>query len=63
MQRVDRYGMQTFFEWLSDLDILTRLWLVETYFSFEPSQYNQLFDDELQKMSASSPDAGKPWNG
>jgi hypothetical protein len=30
--------------------------LIETYFSFDPPQYNQLFDDELQKLSASSPE-------
>ena len=48
--------MQTFFEYLSDLDILTRLFLIETWFSFDPVQYNQLFDDELSKISASSPE-------
>lgn len=48
--------MQTFFEYLSDLDILTRLFLIETWFSFDPAQYNQLFDDELSKISASSPE-------
>jgi hypothetical protein len=48
--------MQTFYEYLSDLDLLSRLWLIETYFSFDPPQYNQLFDDELGKLSASSPE-------
>jgi hypothetical protein len=51
--------MQTFHEWLSCLDILVRLRLVETYFTFDPAQYNQLFDDELQKVSASSPEHGE----
>ena len=48
--------MRTFYEYLSDLDLLSRLWLIETYFSFDPAQYNQLFDDELQKLSVSSPE-------
>ena len=48
--------MRTFYEFLSDLDLLSRLWLIETYFSFDPLQYNQLFDDELSKISASSPE-------
>ncbi len=47
--------MQTFFEWLANHDILARLWLIETYYSFDPSQYNQLFDDELSKVRASDP--------
>jgi len=40
--------MRTFYEFLSDLDILSRLWLIETYFTFDPAQYNRLFDDELR---------------
>ncbi len=48
--------MKTFFEYLAHLDLDTRLWLIETWFSFEPSQYNRLFDDELGKISASSPE-------
>ena len=48
--------MKTFYEFLSDLDLLSRLWLIETYFSFDPAQYNQLFDDELSKISATSPE-------
>jgi hypothetical protein len=48
--------MKTFFEYLTDLDLQTRLWLIETWFSFQPAQYNQLFDDELNKLSASSPE-------
>jgi hypothetical protein len=51
-----RYGMKTFLEFLSDLNLLSRLWLIETYFSFDPAQYNQLFDDELKKLSVSSPE-------
>ncbi len=37
--------MKTFYEWLA-----------EVYFSFNPAQYNQLFEDELEKVSASSPE-------
>ncbi len=48
--------MTTFYEWLSDLDILSRLWLIETYFTFHPAQYNQLFNDELAKLSLPSPE-------
>ena len=48
--------MRTFYEFLSDLDLLSRLWLIETYFTFDPAQYNQLFDDELGKLSVSSPE-------
>ncbi len=48
--------MRTFYEFLSDLDLLSRLWLIETYFSFDAGQYNQLFDDELGKLSVSSPE-------
>ena len=46
--------MRTFYEFLSDLSF--RLWLIETYFSFDAGQYNQLFDDELGKLSVSSPE-------
>ena len=28
----------------------------KTYYSFDPPQYNQLFDDELQRLSVSSPE-------
>jgi len=48
--------MKTFFEWLFDLDFQHRLWLIENYFTFDPAQYNRLFDDELAKLSASSPE-------
>ncbi len=48
--------MRTFKEYFSDTDLLSRLWLVETYFSFDPAQYNQLFDDELRKLSATAPE-------
>lgn len=34
--------MQTFWQWLSQLK--------ETYFTFDPKQYNRLFDDELEKL-------------
>jgi len=46
--------MRTFLEFLSDLSF--RLWLIETYFTFDPAQYNRLFDDELGKLSVSSPE-------
>jgi hypothetical protein len=48
--------MRTFHEFASDLALRSRLWLLETYFSFDPAQYNQLFDGELRKLSASSPE-------
>ena len=48
--------MRTFYEYLSDLDLLTRLWLIETYLVSIPAEYNQLFDDELAKLSVSSPE-------
>ena len=48
--------MRTFYEYLTDLDLHSRLWLIETYFSFDAGQYNQLFDDELGKVSVSSPE-------
>ena len=48
--------MRTFYEYLADLDLHSRLWLIETYFSFDAGQYNQLFDDELGKVSVSSPE-------
>ncbi len=46
--------MRTFLEFLSDLSF--RLWLIETYYTFDAAQYNQLFDDELGKLSVSSPE-------
>ena len=39
--------MITFIEWC---DLFDRLRLIETYFSFDPGQYNQLFNDELEKV-------------
>jgi hypothetical protein len=42
--------MQTFWEWLSQLRLLARLrFLGETYFTFDPKEYNELFDKELEK--------------
>ena len=46
--------MRTFYEFLSDLSF--RLWLIETYYTFDPAQYNRLFDDELGKLQASAPE-------
>ena len=56
MAATDKYRMQTFFEWLDTSNTLARLRLIETYFTFNPAQYNQLFDGELQKLSVSSPE-------
>ena len=38
--------MQTFVEWLSDLNRPT---LSETYYGLDPAQYNRLFDEELER--------------
>ena len=46
--------MRTFCEFLSNLSF--RLWLIETYYTFDAAQYNRLFDDELGKLSVSSPE-------
>ncbi len=48
--------MRTFLEFFSDLDILSRLWLIENYYTFDAGQYNQLFADELGKLQASAPE-------
>jgi len=40
--------MQTFYEWLSQLNLLRRL--DETYYSFNPAEYNRLFDEELRQV-------------
>jgi hypothetical protein len=48
--------MKTFYEWLNNAELLHRLWLIETYFTFDGGQYNQLFEDELAKLSAWSPE-------
>jgi hypothetical protein len=42
--------MTTFHERLINLDIVSKLRLLETYFTFDPAQYNQLFADELEKL-------------
>jgi hypothetical protein len=42
--------MQTFYDWLSQIDLL-RL-LRETYFTFDRQAYNELFDSELEKVIA-----------
>ena len=50
--------MQTFHEWLSQLRLLARLRLLgETYFTFDPKEYNELFDKELEKVIARTSDA------
>jgi hypothetical protein len=43
--------MQTFWQWL------TQLRLGETYYGFDPAQYNALFDSELEKVIARTSDA------
>lgn len=50
--------MQTFIEWLSWLH------LIETYYSFNAQQYNQLFDGELEKLirTVSAPNIERHWN-
>jgi hypothetical protein len=50
LREMDKYCMQNFYEWLTHADLLDRLRLIETYFSFDPQQYNQLFRDELEKV-------------
>ena len=42
------YCMQTFWQWLSQLQ--------ETYFTFDPKEYDELFDKELQKVIAGTSD-------
>ena len=46
--------MKTICEFLSDVALFSRL--TEAYYSFNPQQYNQLFNDELGKLSVSSPE-------
>jgi hypothetical protein len=41
------YCMQTFWQWLWQLRLCP---LDETYFTFDPAEYNQLFDKELEKV-------------
>ena len=48
--------METFLEWLIHANLLARLHLIETYYSFNPAEYNRLFDNELARLSASSPE-------
>jgi hypothetical protein len=42
--------MKTFVEWLTHLDLLSRLTLIETYYSFDPVEYNRLFQQELKTL-------------
>jgi hypothetical protein len=48
--------MQNFYEWLSNVALIDRLRLIETYYSFDPAQYNQVFRDELEKVIQRSSD-------
>ena len=45
--------MITFYEYLA---LRSRLCLIEAYYTFSPPQYNELFEAELEKLSASSPE-------
>ena len=42
--------MLNFNEWLTNADLITRLRLIETYYTFDAGQYNQVFRDELEKV-------------
>jgi hypothetical protein len=46
--------MQTFWQWLSQLRLCP---LDETYFTFDPKEYNELFDKELEKVVTRTSDA------
>ena len=48
--------METFIEWLAHLDLTARLRLLETYYTFNPAEYNRLFQDELEKVIARTND-------
>ena len=50
--------MQTFYQWLSTVDLLARLRLLKTYVGFDPKQYNALFDGELERLLARVSDPG-----
>ena len=47
------YFMQTFWLWLSQLRLCP---LDETYFTFDPKEYNALFDQELERVTARTSD-------
>ncbi|MGA2258741.1 MAG: hypothetical protein ABSG53_29085 [Thermoguttaceae bacterium] len=40
----------TFYEWLSNIALIDRLRLIETYFWFDPGEYNRVFREELEKV-------------
>ena len=42
--------MFNFHEWLSNADLIARLRLLETYYTFRAEEYNQVFRDELEKV-------------
>jgi hypothetical protein len=43
--------MRTFYEWLAQCNLLARLQpLGENYVTFDPAEYNELFDKELEKV-------------
>jgi hypothetical protein len=43
-------AMKSFAQWLRQTGLLLEVKLVETYYSFNPAQYNQLFDDQLTSL-------------
>ena len=43
-----KYRMRTFWQWLANLQ--------ETYFTFDPAEYNALFDEELERVIAKTRD-------
>jgi hypothetical protein len=44
--------MRTFIEWLTHLDLLDQLHLIETFYSFDPAAYNRLFETQLEELLA-----------
>lgn len=47
-----------FYEWLSHINLADRLWL-ETFYTFDPAQMNQVFYDELGKVIQRTPEAAQ----
>lgn len=42
--------MRTFTEWLAHTDLLARLSLIENVYSFDPQEYNRLFQTQLEEL-------------
>ena len=51
--------MFTFYEWLSNLDLINRLRLIETYYTFDHEKLNQVYRDELQKVIERTSDSAQ----